>query len=140
VCEAPFYLAGRVADEQDRLGLNTCMRIQEVITKPKPPLTPDQARIDGLKAQVKRSQDAVKAERARQKVKAGQQALASAGFAVISETMQLKTFQVQVRLVGDGLNAVATTELQALNALQARAILQRLFGGNNILSVSSKAN
>ena len=67
--------------EPDRLGLNTCMKIQEIATKPKGPLTPDQARIEGLKAQVKRSQDAVKAERARQKVKAGQQALAAAGFA-----------------------------------------------------------
>ena len=43
-------------------------------------MTPDQARIESLKAQVKRSQDAVKAERARQKVKAGQQALANTGF------------------------------------------------------------
>ena len=57
------------------------MKIQEVITKPKTAMTPDQARIEGLKAQVKRSQAAVKAERARQKVKAGQQALATAGFA-----------------------------------------------------------
>jgi len=80
VCGAPFYLAGRVADEQDRLGLNTCMNIQEVITKPKPPLTPEQARIEGLKAQVKRSQEFLKAERARQKVKAGQQLLAKTGF------------------------------------------------------------
>lgn len=85
VCGAPFYPAGPVDDELDRLGLNTCMRIQEVITKPQAPLTPDQARIEGLKAQVKRSQDAVKAERARQKVKAGQQALAKAGFATLSE-------------------------------------------------------
>lgn len=81
MCGALFDLAGPLADEQDRLGLNTCMRIQEVITKPKPALTPDQARIEALKAQVKRSQDAVRAERARQKVKAGQQALAATGFA-----------------------------------------------------------
>lgn len=80
MCGALFDLAGPLADEQDRLGLNTCMRIQEVITKPKPAMTPDQARIAALKAQVKRSQDAVKAERARQKVKAGQQALAATGF------------------------------------------------------------
>ena len=54
------------------------MKIHEVITKPKPAMTPDQARIDALKAQVKRSQDAVKAERARQKMRAGQRALAAA--------------------------------------------------------------
>jgi len=40
------------------------------------PLTPDQARIKSLKNQAKRSQQAVKAERARQKIKAGQQQLA----------------------------------------------------------------
>jgi hypothetical protein len=57
------------------------MKIQEVITKPKPAMTPDQARIEGLKAQVKRSQAAVKAERARQKVKAGHLALAATSFA-----------------------------------------------------------
>jgi hypothetical protein len=56
------------------------MKIQEVITKSKPAMTPDQARIDALKAQVKRSQEAVKAERARQKVKAGQKALAATSF------------------------------------------------------------
>jgi len=54
------------------------MKIHEVITRPKPAMTPDQARIDALKAQVKRSQDAVKAERARQKMRAGQRALAAA--------------------------------------------------------------
>ncbi len=81
VCGALIDLAGPVADELDRLGLNTVMKIQEVITKPKPAMTPDQARIEGLKAQVKRSQEAVRAERARQKVKAGQQALAATGFA-----------------------------------------------------------
>jgi hypothetical protein len=81
VCEALIDLAGPLADELDRLGLNTCMKIHEITTKPKAPLTPDQARIAALKAQAKRSQDAVKAERARQKVKAGQQTLASTGFA-----------------------------------------------------------
>ena len=50
----------------------------ENITKPKKPLTPDQARIKSLKDQAKRSQQAVKAEKARQKIKAGQQALTKA--------------------------------------------------------------
>ncbi len=76
MCGAVIDLAGPEACELDRLGLNTAMKIQEVITKPKPAMTPDQARIEALKAQVKRSQAAVKAERARQKVKASQQALA----------------------------------------------------------------
>ena len=47
----------------------------ENIIKPKKPLTPDQARIQGMKNQVKNTQKAIKAEKARQKIKAGQQAL-----------------------------------------------------------------
>jgi hypothetical protein len=49
----------------------------EKIIKPKKPLTPDQARIQGMKNQVKNTQKAIKAEKARQKIKAGQQALAN---------------------------------------------------------------
>jgi len=49
------------------------MKITEVTTP-----TPDQQRIKAMQAQVKRSQDAVKAERARQKIKAGQSQLAKA--------------------------------------------------------------
>ena len=48
----------------------------EATIKPKKPLTPDQARIQGMKNQVKTTQKAIKAEKARQKIKAGQQALA----------------------------------------------------------------
>jgi hypothetical protein len=40
------------------------------------PLTPDQQRIKSMQAQVKRAQEAVRAERARQKIRAGQAALA----------------------------------------------------------------
>jgi hypothetical protein len=49
----------------------------ETTIKPQKPLTPDQARIQGMKNQVKNTQKAIKAEKARQKIKAGQQALAS---------------------------------------------------------------
>jgi hypothetical protein len=45
--------------------------------KPQKPLTPDQARIQGMKNQVKNTQKAIKAEKARQKIKAGQQQLAA---------------------------------------------------------------
>ena len=48
----------------------------ENIIKPKKPLTPDQLRIKSMKDQVKRAQQNVKAEKARQKIRAGQQALA----------------------------------------------------------------
>ena len=47
----------------------------ENIIKPKKPLTPDQARIQSMKNQVKNTQKAIKAEKARQKIKAGQQQL-----------------------------------------------------------------
>jgi hypothetical protein len=39
------------------------------------PLTPDQQRINSMQARVKRDQQAVKVERARQKIAAGQQQL-----------------------------------------------------------------
>jgi hypothetical protein len=44
--------------------------------KPQKPLTPDQARIQGMKNQVKNTQKAIKAEKARQKIMKGQQQLA----------------------------------------------------------------
>jgi hypothetical protein len=48
----------------------------ENIIKPKKPLTPDQARIEAMKTQVKNTQKLIKAEKARQKIKSGQVALA----------------------------------------------------------------
>ena len=39
------------------------------------PLTPDQARVRSMQDQVKRTQQAIKAEKARQKIKAGQKDL-----------------------------------------------------------------
>jgi hypothetical protein len=47
------------------------MKITEVTTP-----TPEQQRIKAMQAQVKRAQEAVKAERARQKIAAGQKQLA----------------------------------------------------------------
>ena len=52
------------------------MRYYEFAENTIKPLTPDQARIKSMQNQVKRAQKTVKAERARQKIKAGQQALA----------------------------------------------------------------
>lgn len=52
------------------------MRISEIATSSiKSPLTPEQQRIKVMQAQVKRAQEAVKAERARQKIAAGQKQL-----------------------------------------------------------------
>jgi hypothetical protein len=50
------------------------MRIYEIVSTK--PLNPEQARLRNLKYQVKRAKDAVKAEKARQKIKAGQKQLA----------------------------------------------------------------
>jgi hypothetical protein len=41
------------------------------------PLTPDQARVKSMQDQVKRTQQSIKAEKARQKIKAGQKQLAN---------------------------------------------------------------
>ena len=55
------------------------MLIKEVISlKPIKPLTPEEQRINTLKQQVKRSQDAVKSERQRQQVAKAQQNLIKA--------------------------------------------------------------
>ena len=53
------------------------MRFFEFASAVKKPLTPDQARIETMKGQAKKAQQAVKAERARQKIKAGQRALST---------------------------------------------------------------
>jgi len=53
------------------------MRFSEIANpSTKTPLNPDQQRIKAMKDRVKRDQQAVKAERARQKIKAGQADLA----------------------------------------------------------------
>jgi hypothetical protein len=54
------------------------MRFYEFASAIKKPLTPDQAKIQGMKNQVKNTQKAIKAEKARQKIKAGQNQLAKA--------------------------------------------------------------
>ncbi len=56
-----------------RKELVTEMRMYEIKTIK--PLTPDQARVKSMQDQVKRTQQAIKAEKARQKIKAGQREL-----------------------------------------------------------------
>ena len=53
--------------------INITMRIKEIVSTK--PLTPEQARLKALKDQADRAKAAVKAERARQKIRVGQQAL-----------------------------------------------------------------
>ena len=56
-----------------RKELVTEMRMYEI--KMIKPLTPDQARVKSMQDQVKRTQQAIKSEKARQKIKAGQNLL-----------------------------------------------------------------
>ena len=56
-------------------GINTCMQIHEVVIKPK---TPEQQRIDSLKATKDRAADALAAERQRQKISKAQKAVTAA--------------------------------------------------------------
>lgn len=49
------------------------MRFYEIA--PQKPLSPEQARLKSMKDRVKRDQEAIKAEKARQKIKSGQQEL-----------------------------------------------------------------
>ena len=54
------------------------MLIKEISTTP--PLTPDQQKIEVMKLQIKNSQKAVKAEKARQKIQSGQKELSKSFF------------------------------------------------------------
>jgi len=56
-----------------RKELVTEMRMYEIKTIK--PLTPDQARVKSMQDQVKRTQQAIKTEKARQKIRAGQDQL-----------------------------------------------------------------
>lgn len=60
---------------QYQYGMNSLLSTPTQINETAPirPLTPDQARLKSMKDRVKRDQEAVKAERARQKIKVGQQ-------------------------------------------------------------------
>jgi hypothetical protein len=124
------------------------MRIYEITVKPKPPLSPDQARIEALKNQAKRSQAAVKAERARQRLSAAQKALTKANTSIpeqssivtleiLRETYLLKKFQAQVKLKNGCHSYSVVTEVNAINYHQAKILLAFLFGKGNILFVKA---
>ena len=59
------------------------MRFDEIA--PIKPLSPEQARLKSMKDRVKRDQEAIKAERARQKIKAAQEELMQIDSAVQNE-------------------------------------------------------
>ena len=56
-------------------GINICMQVQEVISKPP---TPEQQRINSLKSTKDRAADALAAERQRQKIAKAQKAMTAA--------------------------------------------------------------
>ena len=59
------------------------MRFDEIaLGAPSKPLSPEQARLKSMKDRVKRDQEAVKAERARQKIRSGQHQLATASLTI----------------------------------------------------------
>jgi len=62
---------------QYQFGMNSVVSSPAQISEVKTikPLTPDQQRIKSMQSRVKQDQEAIKAERARQKIKSGQLAL-----------------------------------------------------------------
>ena len=61
------YGMNNVISQPQKIGINESGIIK--------PLTPDQLKIKSMKDQVKKTQQAIKAEKARQKIKAGQEQL-----------------------------------------------------------------
>jgi hypothetical protein len=125
------------------------MRIKEVMTKPQAPLTPEQSRIQALKAQAKRSQNAVKIERQRQKMQSAQQAISKLSSTTLEsrdphavtqlyESHELKTFQAQLLVSNGNQSTLATMAIQSININQARVIFHRLFGSAGVISVSQQ--
>lgn len=123
------------------------MRIRGVITKPQAPQTPEQSRTQALKAQAKRSQNAVKGERQRQKMQSAQKAISQLSAATteslspepsshLIESAQLKTFQAQLRVTDGTQSTLATMAIQTQNINQARAIFRRLFGISGVISIT----
>ncbi|MFM7522849.1 MAG: hypothetical protein ACKO4M_01565 [Betaproteobacteria bacterium] len=124
------------------------MRIFEITAKPKSPLTPEQARIQALKNQAKRSQAAVKAERARQQLQSAQRAAAKANsamleqfynedFSKITEASSPRKFQAQIKLRNMQQSSYVITDIIAANQHQAKLILEFLFGKGNVIYIKS---
>lgn len=119
------------------------MRFYEFqILKPIKPLTPEKARIKSLKDQAKRAQAAVKAERARQKIQAGQQELTKVES---TKKMSSNSFKAQYKMnnsysswvtagtYGNFNDALAA----ALRKKKAGAIVVRVEDGNKAVLYSS---
>lgn len=118
------------------------MRFYEFQTlKPQKQLTPEKARIKSLKDQVKHAQTAVKAERARQKIQAGQLELTKVESA---RKMTSNTYKAQYKMnnaytswitagtYGNFNDALAA----ALRKKKAGAIVVRVEDGNKVVLFS----
>ena len=110
--------------------------------KPARPLSPQQARIKSLKDQAKRAQGAIKAERARQKIQAGQQDLAKVESSNNKKSQSYKTIYkmnnpytawVSVGTYGDFNNALS----MALRKKKLGAVAVRIEDGNRMIVYSS---
>ena len=111
-------------------------------TSPIKPLTPEQARIKALKAQAKNAQAAIKAERARQKIQAGQQELTKVES---THKMQSNSYKAQYKMnnaytawmtagsYGNFNDALAA----ALRKKKAGAIVVKIEDGNKVVRFSS---
>lgn len=118
------------------------MRFYEFQSSPIKPLNPEQARIKSLKDQAKRAQAAVKAERARQKIQAGQRELTKVESI---KKMTSNSFKAQYKMhnaysswqtagsYGNFNDALAA----ALRKKKAGAILVRVEDGNKAVLYSS---
>jgi hypothetical protein len=110
--------------------------------KPTGPLRPEQDRIKSLKDQAKRAQVAIKAERARQKIRAGQQDLAkvesshskkSQSYKTIYKMNNPNTAWVSAGTYGDINNALS----MALRKKKMGAVAVRIQDGNGMIVYSS---
>ena len=106
------------------------------------PLSPAQARLRSLKDQAKRTQAAIKAERARQKIQAGQQDLAkvesihskkSQSYKTIYKMNNPYTAWVSAGTYGDFTNALS----MALRKKKLGAVVVRIEDSNRMIVYSS---
>ena len=106
------------------------------------PLSPAQARLRSLKDQVKRAQAAIKAERARQKIQAGQQDLAkvesingkkSQSYRIIYKMNNPYTAWICAGTYGDFNNALS----MAITKKKMGAVAVRIEDGDRMIAYSS---
>ena len=99
-------------------------------TSPIKPLTPAQARIKALKAQANNAQAAIKAERARQKIQAGQKDLAK-----IESThkMQSNSYKAQYKMNNAYSARMTAGTYGNFNDALAAALRKKKAGGGNTI-------